>query len=249
MSGWLDFLLPLPLYLVLVLMLITAMAWRRPARHRLHRARWLCVGLVAWAWVLSAPSASNELIRAMEGAPAAATETPARDQQTLIVVLASGELRPRLDQSGWERLHGGIRLWQQTDGQLLMAGGPGLSERTSLGAQMVQAARDFGMPARALAYVGGGANTVEDLQSATALVKQHQGPVWLVTSALHMPRALAVTRRLDWPAVRPHRVDYQAVPPLGAAGWLPSNGGPTRMADVLHEIVGRMFYRLKGWSD
>lgn len=249
MSGWLDFLLPLPLYLVLVLVFVAITAWRRPARHPLNRMRWLCVGLVLWAWMLSAPSASNELIRAMEGPPAAATDALARNDQNLIVVLASGELRPRLDQPGWERLHGGIGLWQQAGGQLLMAGGPGQTNGTSLGALMAQAARDFGVPARTVAYVGGGSNTFEDLQSATALVKQHQGPVWLVTSALHMPRALAVTRRLGWPAVRPHRVDYQAVPPLGAAGWLPSNGGPARMAEVLHEIVGRMFYRLKGWSE
>ncbi len=248
MSGVLDLLLPLPLYLLLLLGVLAWIAWRAGPGAGAHRLRWVWTGGVLWAWLLSAPITSNELIRLIEGdgPPSAAVAMP-RDERSLIVVLASGDLRPRLDAPGWERLAGAALLWHQTGGGLLFVGGPGKGDHDSLGGLMARTSRSLGMPADALRFVGGGRTTYEDLVQATPLVRAHNGPVWLVTSALHMPRAQATARRLGWNA-RPHPVDYQQLDLALLPSCLPSNGGPARLAEALHEVIGRGVYRLRGWS-
>lgn len=246
MSGGLDVLLPLPLYLLLLLAGLAVQGWRAPPGARAHRLRWLWVALCIWAWVLSAPITSNELIRWLEGPKQALQPTP-RNDATLIVVLASGDPRARLDAAGWERLEGAVRLWRHSGGTLLFSGGPGLSEDNALGGTMHSAGLTFGLPASALRFVGGGRNTLEDVLQATPLVRGHPGPVWLVTSALHMPRALATADRQGWNA-RPLAVDYQQLELAFLPSCLPSNGGPMRLAEALHEVIGRLTYRLRGWS-
>lgn len=246
MSGLLDLLLPLPLYLLLLLAGLAVQGWRAPRGTRSHRLRWIWVALCAWAWGLSAPITSNELIRWLEG-PRQALQPPPRDESTLIVVLASGDPRARLDTAGWERLEGAARLWRHSGGTLLFSGGPGQSEDNALGGTMRSAGLIFGLPAGALRFVGGGRNTHEDVLQATPAVRGHTGPVWLVTSALHMPRALATARRQGWD-VRPLAVDYQQLELAFLPSCLPSNGGPMRLAEALHEVIGRLIYRLRGWS-
>lgn len=247
MSGVLDLLLPLPLYLLLLLVVLAVTAWRSGLGSARRRWRWLWTAAVAWAWLLSAPITSNELIRLLEPTPATQARTTARDEGTLIVVLASGDLRPRLDAPGWERLAGGLQLWRQTGGSLLFSGGPGTSGENSLGGLMAEVARNSGVPADAVHFVGGGRTTHEDILQATPIVARHRGPVWLVTSALHMPRAAATARRQGW-TMRTHAVDYQQLDLALLPSCLPSNGGPQRLAEALHEVIGRLVYRLRGWS-
>lgn len=247
MSGVLDFLLPLPLYLLLLLAALAWVGWRAGRGGRLHRLRWVWTGAALWAWLLSAPITSNELIRWIEGPrPEALARGPA-DPDALIVVLASGDLRPRLDAPGWERLAGAASLWRQVGGTLLFTGGPGRQEADSLGGLMAATGRTLGMPAQALRFVGGGRTTYEDIVNATPHVRAHTGPVWLVTSALHMPRAAATARRQGW-QVQTHAVDYQQLELALLPSCLPSNGGPARLAEALHEVIGRSVYRLRGWS-
>jgi uncharacterized SAM-binding protein YcdF (DUF218 family) len=107
--------------------------------------------------------------------------------------------------------------------------------------------RTLGLPDAAMQFVGGGRTTYEDIVNATPVVNGHRGPVWLVTSALHMPRAAATARQAGW-TVRTHAVDHQQLQLAFLPSCLPSNGGPERMAEALHEVVGRIVYRLRGWS-
>jgi uncharacterized SAM-binding protein YcdF (DUF218 family) len=247
MSGALDLLLPLPLYLLLLLGFLAVRAWRASAGAPGRKWRWMWTGAVVWAWGLSAPITSNELIRLLEPARQAAPAAFDRDDRTLIVVLASGDFRPRLDAPGWERLAGALHLWRQTGGTLLFSGGPGSSDENSLGGLMARVARESGVPPGSLRFVGGGRTTHEDIAQASPAVTQHLGPVWLVTSALHMPRAAATARRQGW-TMRTHPVDYQQLELAFLPSCLPSNGGPQRLAEALHEVVGRLVYRLRGWS-
>jgi uncharacterized SAM-binding protein YcdF (DUF218 family) len=246
MSGALDFLLPLPLYLLLLLAGLALWSWRAPLGARAHRLRWIWAALGTWAWLLSAPITSNELIRWLEG-PKQALQPTMRDESTLIVVLASGDPRARLDAPGWERLEGAVRLWRHSGGTLLFSGGPGQSEDNALGGTMRSVGLTFGLPPEALRFVGGGRNTHEDILQATPEVRRHTGPIWLVTSALHMPRALATARQQGWNP-RPLAVDYQQLELDLLPSCLPSNGGPMRLAEALHEVIGRLIYRLRGWS-
>ena len=245
-----ELLLPAPVYLVVLLLGLCLWSAARRAR-RVARV-WLVLAL--WSWVFSTPALANLLVRELEGAmPSPQALPPARDERSLIVVLASGEMwsshgqpQVRLDASGWERLYAGVRLWRATGGRLLVVGGVG-SEPATFADAMAAIARDMGVPAAAIIPVRGSSRTYEDFRAAAAVIREHDGPTWLVTSALHMPRSLAVATKLALP-VMPYRCDYRQIESPTWRAALPNNGGPGLFAQVFHELLGRQYYRLRGWS-
>jgi uncharacterized SAM-binding protein YcdF (DUF218 family) len=84
-------------------------------------------------------------------------------------------------------------------------------------------------------------DTWENLVLSRILAKPKPGEVWLlVTSAYHMPRAMAVARRLDW-AMQPWPSDYATVP----GGGVESFGANLVHLDLAaHEWAGLIAYRL-----
>lgn len=68
----------------------------------------------------------------------------------------------------------------------------------------------------------------------------------LVTSAAHMPRALAAVRKAGLP-VMPFPVDLRAAPePLDLLDFLPDARGLTMTSDAVREMIGYAAYRLHG---
>jgi uncharacterized SAM-binding protein YcdF (DUF218 family) len=88
-------------------------------------------------------------------------------------------------------------------------------------------------------------NTYENILFSKALVHPQPGEVWLlVTSAIHMPRALAVTRALDWPML-PWPSDYITAPAGGSDPFdIAGNLGLTDYA--VHEWIGMLAYHWSG---
>lgn len=255
-TSWTDALLPVSTYLVLGLCVASVAVWRRRDRWE-PLARWLLTGLAAWAWIFSTPAVANLGLRALEGplpleiAPASADEGP-----PLIMVMASGEvstrggsLRARLDDAGWERLLEGVSLWRRVGGTLLFAGDVDGHEGTgaSLGQVMARHAIQLGVPASAVRVRSGATRTHDELRAAAPVIQAHAGPVWLVTSAMHMPRALGVANRLGL-RVQPHRCDYRQLAEPAWGAWLPNARGALNFADVLHEIIGLAYYNARGWA-
>jgi uncharacterized SAM-binding protein YcdF (DUF218 family) len=88
-------------------------------------------------------------------------------------------------------------------------------------------------------------NTYENIWFSKELVKPKPGEIWLLaTAAMHMPRAMAIARKLNWP-MTPWPSDYQTAPSGG--------GDLLRVADnlglfdyVFHEWAGMLAYRLGG---
>jgi uncharacterized SAM-binding protein YcdF (DUF218 family) len=92
-------------------------------------------------------------------------------------------------------------------------------------------------------------DTYENLLFSQRLAHPKPGEVWvLATSALQMPRAMAVARRLGW-ALIPWPTDYTTVPRAGLkpfADYLGVAGNLGRSEQALHEWVGLLAYRLGG---
>jgi uncharacterized SAM-binding protein YcdF (DUF218 family) len=252
-----SLLVPSSLHALLALAILTAMAYGgHRGGGRLHRSRHPLALLTAWVWLCCTPIVANHLMERLEGdpAPTALQAAAPRDPGTTVLVLGSGEMwtpngrtAPRLDEHGWERLHGGVQLWRRTGGRLVFTGGPGGEDQATLAGRMSGIAAELGVPSEALAIAVKSRTTYEDLVAARPLV-QPAGPVWLVTSAVHMPRALAVARRLGIKA-QPYPVDHRQIRQLTWRAWLPDSGASDRMLTVLHEIVGRVYYRWQGWGD
>ncbi len=276
-------LVPGPVHALVALGALACVAWRRRpslgyAHERLlvddagrltdteHRERsawrWPLLGLFVVAWMAATPGFAEWGLRALEGplpetGPGLPEGVPtglARDESTLIVVLASGEMhapdgRPdvRLDIHGVERLRAGVALWGRTGGRLLLTGGPGTGRDDSIASLMQRLAIDLGVPAAAIDLAPGSRTTYEDLSIAKDRLAKHQGPRWLVTSASHMPRSLAVARKagLD---LQPLRTDYRQIRQLTVWSWLPDPQAQRRLVPVLHEWVGLWIYQLRGWA-
>jgi uncharacterized SAM-binding protein YcdF (DUF218 family) len=92
-------------------------------------------------------------------------------------------------------------------------------------------------------------DTYENLTLSRQLVQPKPGEVWLLaTSAIQMPRAMAVAKKLGW-AVIPWPTDYLTTPRMRQLHLddLLYFDGHLRRADVaLHEWLGLIVYRLEG---
>jgi len=248
-----PFLLPSPLLALALLLALTVAAYRRAGPSLLARSRHALAVLTAWAWICCTPALTNAVFAALEGPPEDAPTRVEAHADTAIIVLGSGEMwagdgqtAPRIDDNGWARLHEGVRLWRTTGGRLVLTGGPGGMERPTLAGEMGAVAAELGVPKGQIALAVSSRNTYEDLVAAKPLLPAG-GPVWLVTTAIHMPRALAVARRQGIDA-RPYPVDFRQIRNVTWRAWIPDNSSPERLATALHEIVGRLVYRSRGWA-
>lgn len=268
MTHWL---VPGPLHLLLALGALLAWSWR-PAptlrsalsggrlagpRRAPASTRMLLAAAFALAWIAATPGFAELALRRLEGSPAeaAAALADARpDPSALVVVLASGEMTGpdgepdvRLDIHGVERVRAAVSLWRRTGGRLLVTGGPGFGDRDSLAGAMAALARDLGVPDDAIVRSPGSHTTHQDLLFAAERIRATDGPRWLVTSALHMPRAMAVARaqRLG---LRPLPCDYRQIRDMGWRSWWPDAQAARRLQPVLHELLGGVAYRWRGWA-
>jgi uncharacterized SAM-binding protein YcdF (DUF218 family) len=88
-------------------------------------------------------------------------------------------------------------------------------------------------------------NTYENLLFSKAMVKPRPGEVWLLTtSAMHLPRAMAIARKLNWP-MTPWASDYYTAP-HGGDDLLEVNGNLGLLDYAVHEWIGLFAYRITG---
>lgn len=112
-----------------------------------------------------------------------------------------------------------------------------------------QAARFFeamGVDRARLVLEAVAANTHENATFTAALPSLDIHRPWLLlTSAAHMPRAMAAFRKAGW-NVTPYPVDYQTAV---ETSWLKFSlvKGLIKWQNVAYETLGWMEYRLRGW--
>lgn len=135
------------------------------------------------------------------------------------------------------------------DARLVFSGGSGLVLRPELAEadQVVRFYREIGFAADRIELERQSRNTRENALYTKALVAPRPGETWLlVTSALHMPRAVGCFRAVGWPVLA-YPVDYHTT----GEGAAPSFNPIVTLAglgNVAHELVGLAVYRLRGWS-
>ena len=103
-------------------------------------------------------------------------------------------------------------------------------------------------PAR-MTYENQSRNTYENAVESKKLAGDVTTAPWvLITSAMHMPRAVGVFREVGWNVI-PYPVDYSTT---GEEAWsIQFNlaGGIGALRSGLHEFVGLAAYRLTGRTD
>jgi uncharacterized SAM-binding protein YcdF (DUF218 family) len=252
-----SFLVPSPLLALLLLCVVTVLAYRQRQATLLRRMRHGLLAFTVWIWACCTPALTNQVMVYLEGpapVPGRLVAPQPRQDNTSIIVLGSGDLYvgdtvvPRLDENGWERLYAGVQLWKQTGGRLIFTGGPGGPETITLAGHMADIAHTMGVPRENLATAVNSLNTYQDMVSAQKLLLPGS-PVWVVTSAAHMPRTLAVARKLGIMNLQPYPVDYRQIYELSPSSWTPNPGAIGQVLYASHEIIGRLHYMRKGWAD
>jgi uncharacterized SAM-binding protein YcdF (DUF218 family) len=103
--------------------------------------------------------------------------------------------------------------------------------------------REMGVPNEAIAVEAKSLNTHENIAFSKPFLTQGQ-PAVLITSAFHMPRALATAKKAGMGPLIPYPVDYKVRENLNWWSW--ENLLNTEL--LVHELVGFAAYRVLGYS-
>lgn len=217
---------------------------------RFRRLAWT-VGLLAFFWlgVWSLPVASNGLRGSLEG-QYPAVQLDALPVADAIVVLGGGVTPPPFGavvpnlEAGADRVWFGAQLFLAGKAPLVaLSGGsdPAFSAMTE-----AQAMREFllalGVDEGAIVIEGRSRNTTQNARfSAELLAGSVAKRILLVTSALHMPRALARFEQEFEPygiEVTPAVTDHEVMAEPSWRAWLPNTKALDGSARAMKEWVG-----------
>ncbi len=182
------------------------------------------------------------------------------------IVLASGGLVPqRYPRPTVECGDAGDRviytayLYKNRKAPLILCTGgfvPGTTSETSYADDTITFLKMLGVPGSAIDSEAKSRNTYENAMFVLPLLKERKiNRLLLVTSARHMPRALAVFKKACpeievIPAPTDFgEVEFKIQPPFLKliGGMVPSAGNLMLLTDVLHEYIGMAYYKLRGW--
>lgn len=173
-----------------------------------------------------------------------------------IVILSGGERRPfpprptlDLNDAGDRLTYGAILFRRGAAPRVVVTG-------TTLADDMRTFLLQLGLPPGAVTSETQSSNTHDHAVNLCPLLAGYGiSRVLLVTSAAHMPRSMAVFRR-GCPAldVVPAPTDYRRPVnpddrwPASALSLIPSPYAVVAITEALHEYVGLVYYRLRGWA-
>lgn len=237
-----DFITPMPIY---GLVLVAVIAWRKKSR--------IWLGVLVWAYLMSIPAIADRAADMLERQyqPIADLE-PYRNMP--VVLLSSGGQRwdPEdgwvnfLANSGWERLLVAVATARKVDGALFIAGGPPKrAGQEPIAITMQGVIETMGIDLKQLNVETASTNTYENLANLKDQLKNE--PFIMVTSASHLPRAMAVSRKLGLEAMA-QPADYLSGRVVGIRRFLPSSAALLHWQVILHEVVGLLYYKVKGYG-
>ena len=247
--------LRLPLWIMVLLLLLAHAAYRSTAGADLRRFRHLLAVAVVAVYLGSAPVVSNALTRYLEEQyPPVDLASLRKDASNVVLVLTAGSFRrtktgyeARIGEEGWERLQAGIRLYERIGGRLVFSGAPSPDGQSSIARTMAEVATRLGVPADHVLVEEKSTNTYENIVFSKSMLKGQPGRVWLVTSALRMPRAMAVATKQELDATA-YPCDFHGHQRSTWWAWVPANHSPLSLEKNLHEIIGLFMYRVRDWA-
>ena len=219
------------------------LAWRR----RLRSGKVLGALALVWLWFWSMPVMSHWLASQIEGQFRQVPIASVPHAQALVVL--GGTVTPPSGKSTeislgrTDRIWYAARLFHAGKAPLVLLSGGGDLERQAYSEARAMAVflRDLGVPAQSIVMEETSRNTRQNAAfSATLLQGRGIEHILLVTSALHMPRALSLFTAQGL-QVTPAPTDFEAsqAPPSGLMAWLPDARALNGSAQAMKELVGR----------
>lgn len=234
--------MPLPLVLIL---LCAGLAFHSRARHR--RTGWVLVLLAALILGISAFEPCADLLLApleRQYAPFENRDVPV----SYVIVLGSGHcsaaglpLSSQLSPSALIRLNEGIHIYRQHPGSRIILSGWGGRDPRSHASVLADMARELGVPERDIITEPRPRDTAEEARLIAPLVDD--APCILVSSAAHLPRALALFRQQG---MTPHPAPTEFLVHRGPPRLYPNSGALRKTERAIHEYLGITWARLRG---
>lgn len=150
----------------------------------------------------------------------------------------------QLNRSVSKRLIEGIRIYQLMDSSLFIGSSAHFDSNIAQGATIVQAALELGVAQTDTAYIIRGTNTLSEAQDYVMRFGIDNKLI-LVTSAIHMPRAVAIFESFGVKVI-PAPTDYMSLedPSNPKSKWRWDWGRVDRLGRWLHEVVGMWYFEV-----
>ncbi len=240
---------PLPLVLLSLLVGLLLLWFGR----RRHAGRgWVTLG--ALILLLSSIGPVVDLVRLPLEQRHAVYAPDAGPVPTHVVVLSGGHFNnpdlpfsSRLTGDALNRLVEGIRIHRLHPGSRLLLSGGSVFTADSEASIMAALARELGVPGDRILLEDHSRDTRD--QAVFVLEMIGRTPMVLVTSAIHMPRAMALFRGVGLdpiPAPTAHKVSQPGVGNAISAIGRPLPEGLGRVGEALHEYLGIAWAWLRG---
>ena len=244
-----PFLMPVPFSLALVLLGLALLWFTR----RQRAGKWLATLGALLLLLLGYGFVSNGLLERLERQHAPVTDvSAAAGRVRWVVVLGGGssadERLPaamRLSEASLARLVEGVRLQRQLPGGRLLVSGGAVFGSDADAETMRALAVELGVDPAALDLDAASPDT----ETQAEVVRSRLGTeeFYLVTSASHMPRALALFRKAGTnPLPAPTHFLAQANRGFSPGDFFPSAGGLRRAEAATYEDLGLAWAKVRG---
>jgi uncharacterized SAM-binding protein YcdF (DUF218 family) len=253
----LDKLLPLFIYPVGLAILASVAGFVLSLTGFARTSRAVLGAAIAVLWTSSTPLFADWLYSELESEhpPVAIQALPPSD---VAIVLGGGvghPLPPRLTSDANETvdraLHG-ARIFHAGKVEAILVSGGNLPWQTASDSEaelIADLLGELGVPHSAIVLETKSRNTRENaVNIATIMNAKNWQRALLVTSAAHMPRAVAAFEKADVEVV-PASTDVRVTYPLigSVLDFLPSVGALALTTDAIKELLGMVVYRIRGW--
>ena len=243
-----------PLSATLSALLVLLLLWSLTRRGALLAAMVVVMGIL---WLLATPWTSHNLQSLIESqaGEVSAESLPITDA----IVVLGGTLSPPASpareanlSAAVDRLVYATKLYRLGKSPTILISGGNATSAETMDAESIHAAallRDWGIPADAILTETESVNTYENAVYTKLMLDQHDlKSVLLVTSALHMPRALATFESAGVQAI-PAATDFESRLPMasGMKAWIAEPAALEGTTRALKEYFGRLVYRQRGW--
>ncbi|HEX8558172.1 MAG TPA: ElyC/SanA/YdcF family protein [Pyrinomonadaceae bacterium] len=243
-----PFLMPVPVCLALLLAGLALLWFTR----RQRAGRWLATAGALMLLLFGYGFGSGRVLRSLERAHAPADAASAAGRVRWVVVLGGGSsadraLPPeaRLSEASLARLIEGIRLQRQLPGsRLLLSGGSVFGSDADAGTMRALAV-GLGVDPAALVLDAESPDTETQARVVRAQVGEEE--FFLVTSASHMRRSLALFRRAGAnPLPAPTHFIARDNAEVSPGDFFPTSGGLRGAETVAYEYLGLAWAKLRG---
>jgi uncharacterized SAM-binding protein YcdF (DUF218 family) len=246
------FIYPLGLTLSLV---VTGAVLSRLCLQRLAR---ICFGAaMIIVWTCSTPVVANWAVASLERQypPRTIAETPAADVAIVLGGVLGQPLRPRIGSDlseAADRVLHAARLYRAGKAKRILVSGGNIPWTSAVEpeAELIKELLvEWGVAAEAIEVGGSSRNTYENALEVERMWKASGfKSALLVTSAAHMPRAMATFRRAGIPVIASTTdvlvVDGDRSDPFA---WLPSADALAMTTRAMREWIGYVAYKVRGY--